>query len=433
MNVLVTNTRAPQAYAVIRALRPHAAKIVATMEGGNRFLARLSHAANSRFVDRRYFVPSVGEDWGAGNIKKETTEREEAFIKAIVEICRKEKIDTIFPSLDPYVYVFAKCKGMFERMGVVIPVPDYETALTALDKYRTIQAAQEVGFPCPRTYLCESPEDLGRIAEKEGFPLVIKPRFTCGGLGMAIVRDFRELAETFPAVAQNHGNPMIQEYIPGGQRGSVQFVLDRNGQMIFAFRKKRHRKFRLTARFGTVSESERPDEQVSNTARLVSRLGWRGAMGIETMVDPRDGLHKLMEINPRFPRQLWNRTELGINEPLLCVKIARQEDVEPVVDYPVGILFVSPVEDILLLGMQVLDLLMYRVRINVRGVVPVDPLSAPPPFKELMRSFLHTYSRGHRKVLDPYFRHFFQDPLASALWWLQFSTWVAAGWKHLGK
>ena len=48
MNLLVTNTRNAQAYAIIRALRPHAEKIVATMEGDNRLAARLSHAVNSR-------------------------------------------------------------------------------------------------------------------------------------------------------------------------------------------------------------------------------------------------------------------------------------------------------------------------------------------------------------------------------------------------
>ena len=61
--------------------------------------------------------------------------------------------------------------------------------------------------------------------------------------------------------------------------------------------------------------------------------------------DPRDGVDKLMEVNPRFPRQLWNRTELGINEPLMCVQLARGEPVTPVDGYPEGVLFVSPIED----------------------------------------------------------------------------------------
>ncbi|MGB7947883.1 MAG: hypothetical protein WCH75_09400, partial [Candidatus Binatia bacterium] len=62
------NTRNAQAYAIIRALRPHAEKIVATMEGENRLAARFSHAANSRLVDKRYYTPFPAKDWRAGKI-----------------------------------------------------------------------------------------------------------------------------------------------------------------------------------------------------------------------------------------------------------------------------------------------------------------------------------------------------------------------------
>ena len=71
MNLLATNTRNAQAYAIIRALRTHAEKIVVTMYGKNRLSARLSHGANSRRVDKRYYVPSPVEDWRAGNIGRE--------------------------------------------------------------------------------------------------------------------------------------------------------------------------------------------------------------------------------------------------------------------------------------------------------------------------------------------------------------------------
>jgi len=162
MNLLVTNTRNTQAYSIIRALRPYAQKIVVTMYGKNHFVARLSHAANSRLVDKRYYVPSPVEDWRAGRIQKENTDREEAYIQSILRICEKEKIDTIFPSFDPHVYVFSKNKERFEKLGMLIPVPDYEAVITLLDKYRTIRAAQEVGFPCPKTYLPEGEKGLKR-------------------------------------------------------------------------------------------------------------------------------------------------------------------------------------------------------------------------------------------------------------------------------
>ena len=52
MNLLVTNTFSPQAYDVIRALRPHAERVVATVEGDTRFQAGLQPGAYSRLVDK---------------------------------------------------------------------------------------------------------------------------------------------------------------------------------------------------------------------------------------------------------------------------------------------------------------------------------------------------------------------------------------------
>src|SRR5712692_6082780 len=116
MRLLVTNTHSAPAYSIIRALRPYATGVVATMEGKHRWAARTSHAANSRLVDQRYYVPRADLDWRAGIIQKENTEREEAYVQRILEICRLERIDTIFPSHDPLVYVFAKNRDRFENV-----------------------------------------------------------------------------------------------------------------------------------------------------------------------------------------------------------------------------------------------------------------------------------------------------------------------------
>ena len=365
---------------------------------------------------------------------RENTPSEESFIRAIVRICEEQKIDVIFPSWDPHVYVLSKNKPLLERMGIVIPVPDYDTVLTALDKYRTIQAALDVGFPCPRTYLYEDKEQLKWITKKEGFPLVIKPRISSGGRGMAIVKNYPELLEKLPPVMKKHGKPMIQEYIPGRQRANFPVLLDRNGELKFAFHKKIVRNFRVTARLATVEESVLPDPHVlNNVARLAKKLSWWGTMGIETLVDPRDGQHKLMEINPRFSHQLWRRTELGINEPWMCIKIAKQEAVESVKNCPAGVLFICPIEDIQLLALQVLDLLIYKFRISVQKSAPLDRLSAPKSIREQIHSFMQTYRSRQRKVFDPHLRYFFQDPAVSILSWLRFFTWVLGALKQLGR
>ena len=432
MRLLVTNTQTPQAYAIVRALRPHASRVVATLEGEG-WRARLSHAAHSRLVDARYAVPSPVEEWSAGRIGPDVTAREQAFVDAVVGICERERIDTIFPSWDPYVYVLSKHRDRFAALGVTVPVPDIDTVITALDKYRTVRAGEAVGMPCPATYLYESLEQAVDLAERLRYPVVIKPRFTSGGKGMAIVSNRAELSQALPAIVESHGAPMLQEYIPGGRRDSVQLVVGRDGAVLFVFHKKRQRTFRPTARFGTVSESASPDQRLRATSALVAKVGWWGAMGVETIQDPRDGLDKLMEINPRFPRQLWNRTEMGINEPLMCLQVARGEQVAPVPAYPLGVLFVSPVEDAGLMALQLLDRLVYTCRTRLGGSPPLDTSTAPPPLGQQAREFIQTYTTRRRRIWDPYSRYFFQDPLTSALWWLQFSTWLAGSWRQLGR
>jgi hypothetical protein len=162
-------------------------------------------------------------------------------------------------------------------------------------------------------------------------------------------------------------------------------------------------------------------------------LGWWGSATVETIIDPRDGQRKFVELVPRFRRGLWNTTELGINVPWMCLKIARGEAVEPIKDYPVGVLFLNPVEDVLVLGFQFLDLIAYKLKTKILGHAPLEPWNPPPSVHALWRSVAHAYLGSSPKLVDPYCRYFFRDPIASILWWLQLSSWMAGLARQLGR
>jgi predicted ATP-grasp superfamily ATP-dependent carboligase len=385
MNLLVTNTGTTTAYVIIRALRPHAQKIIATEIQGLR-----SRAAYSRLVDKRYYVPSPMEDWKAGNITKENTEREEAYIQAIQNICETEKIDTIYPSHDAYVYVFSKNNELFKKMGVLIPIPDYETVITPLDKYRTTQAAERVGFPCPRTYLPESDKHLKRIAEDLGFPLMVRPRFTSGGRGMEMVKDLAELLEKTRLVRAKQGLPMIQEYIPGRRnhsQSSFRLVVDKEGDLKVCFCTRRLLNLlRLGSGHTKAQELSPPGSYLEVVTKLIHEIGIWGGVSVATKVDPRDGLPKLMEINMRFGTRLWHMTELGINAPLMCIQIAKGEKVESVEEYPTGTIFTEPVEELLQSGFWLFDSLFYNLSTRVLRR-PVGPVTAPMSWKQVIQSY----------------------------------------------
>lgn len=433
MNLLVTNVHAQQAHATIRALRPHAARVVAAGYRTGGLFGGLPHAAWSRLVDKRYTVPSPVADWQNGVIQEDNTEREEAYIRALLKICDEEGIDVIFPSWDPDVYVLSKNKDRFAAANVLIPVPRYEVTLAALDKYRTIRAAQQCGFPCPVTHLYETEAEARKIADAMEFPLVIKPRFTSGSHGMAIARDPADLMKKLPFPSDGRYTPMIQEYIPGGQRESLQFVFDREGNAAFVFHKKRLRNFRVNQRLGTVSRSAPLPDYCEGIFGLMRSLGWWGCGGIEVLLDPRDGAWKLMEINARYPRQLWNRTEMGINEPLMAVEIARGKSFPEREPYAEDAWFVNPVEDSMLLMLQLLDRVAFLLRRTFTGRSTLDPLVTPPSIPRLAGDFFGTYRRGQRRVYDPLTRYFFQDPLVALIWWAQFATWIAGATRRIGR
>ena len=434
MRLLVTNTRNPQAYAIIRALRPHSEKVVVTMYGKTRLAARLSHAANSRLVDKRYYVPSPVEDWRAGKIQRENTEREEAYIQTILRICEQEKIDTLFPSYDAHVYVFSKNKERFEKIGVLIPIPDYEAVITPLDKYRTIQAAQEVGFPCPKTFLPQSEEDATRIANELGFPLIMKRRFTAGGRGMHLIKDLPELLDKLRSREDNFGTFVMQEYIPGRRFNEFDIMLDKKGELKMVFCRKL---LEHSRRFCLVTFLDSPVSQpyAPHAARMIQKLGWWGGITVQTFIDPRDNTAKLMEINPRLGLGLWARTEAGINQPLMMLKIARGEEIETIREYPVGVVFVDPVEHSVRVGLALADLLLYRFRIGILGREPIDRSHSPMSLKELVLWIRETHFSERKRVWSPYTKYFFQDPIVSILWWIQFMTrhWIQNRPRELGR
>jgi biotin carboxylase len=433
MNLLVTNTRNSQAYSIIRALRPYSKKIIVTMFGHNRLAARLSHAANSCLVDKRYHVPSPVEDWRAGKIQRENTENEERYIRAVLKICEQENIDTIFPSFDPQVYVFSKNKEKFERLGILIPVPDYDVVVIPLDKYRTIQAAQTTGFPCPKTFLLDGEKDLKSMAAELGFPLVLKHRFTAAGRGFEMARDWPELAERVKRF-KGKNTYMIQEYIAGREQQNMFLSFDREGSLKMAVSSENVRSFyRLHVNFPLASRDLGPHPYLHQATALANKIGWWGGMTIQMKVDPRDAVPKLMEINPRIGEGRWQLVAAGMNEPLLCLKVARGETVQSVKSWPAGTMFLCPMEDLISLWIKLLDLVIYKIRARFGGKFLPDPLNAPMSPKELMKSYRATYLHSKRKVYNLYFSHFFTDPMASIAWWLQTMAAVLRALKEIGR
>jgi hypothetical protein len=433
MRVLITNSQTRQTYSIILCLRETADRIVVTMDGTNRFRARTANTANSRFVDARYYVPRPDLDWHAGRIQPGNTEREERYVQRIEEVCRLESIDTIFPSFDPHVYVFAKNKQRFEENGIVIVGPDHEQVLAPLDKYSSVKAAEGAGLPVPRTFLPGDDTQIDEVPDLIGPPWVIKPRYTAGSEGQVYVTERKALKETYHAVNRKHKGPIIQEFIPGNGKMNLYVMCDRNSELVSFFAPSVVRISRRLFRNSTASAiSSSNCAYRPQVEKLVKSLKWWGGLTIQTKVDARDGQPKFMEMNPRLGTTLWLRTELGVNEPLNYVKLARREPVKPET-FPEDVLLLDPFEDLVGFPFEWLDLVRFRLRTGLFRARPTDPLNSPPSFVEMLKGYATDYLPRRKRKFSPHTCNLLNDPLPCLLWYYTYLGYSIKSLKHVGK
>jgi len=429
LRLLVTNPWNGQAYCVLRALRPHAARVIATTYREHGLLGRLAPAAVSRFVDGVYPVPFAVQDWQRGQIHDENSPLEEAYVQAVLDICARENIDTVFPSWDPEVGILSKNKARFAARGIAVPVPEWPVLRQAMDKYALAQLAEKIGCPCPRTYLPPTLADAMDVAELVGFPLLVKPRCSSGSRGVRLVLRREQLVPTIQEVERSFGMPVVQEWIPGrlDRRINVNATMDREGRLVSAVVRRNVRTvFPSFASITTTQVSIEEPALISQVASLLESLEYSGHASAQLKVDPRDGVAKLLELNCRPGYRVWCSIASGDNIPWLCLQIERGERVEPLPP-PAGLpVFLSPLEDALALGASLVDWAGHRVGPRRDAAL----LGPPPGLRDIFRGYRDTYLAPDR-FLDWYFKALATDPLAGLAWYASHFVRIARAPKRM--
>lgn len=234
-------------------------------------------------------------------------------------------------------YLFAKHREELEKWSR-IPVPDLHVFMQCLDKAKTFQAASAVGVPCPATYVARTREEMANVAHRASFPLVIKPRIGSGSRGVTYVRDSDLLLREWERIHREQPYPLVQEYIPpGGDALGVSVIFNGKAEPRGVFVHKRLREYPATGGPSTLRESVSRPDAVDSAIRLLRSIHWFGVAMVEFKVDPRDGVPKLMEVNPK----LWGSISLaiasGVDFPALLYKLAVDGDVGPVPGYRLGV------------------------------------------------------------------------------------------------
>lgn len=238
----------------------------------------------TRFKHSCYVVENIDEDFNIAD-------------KFYNDIISEKKYDIVLPLSDFSAHIAAVNKEKWSALGCYVAVNDWKVFNLAYDKLNTMRICMENDIPCPQTILFEK---IGNIDfESVKYPVVIKPRSSCGSIGFHIVEDEVALRELLRD--DSHGPLLIQEFIPqSGKQYNAHFVLDSKHNVKTAVCTEKCRWFPLDGGASTLCRTIDNKYILDICEKLLKKLDWIGYCDVDLMEDPRDGSIRVIEINARI-------------------------------------------------------------------------------------------------------------------------------------
>jgi carbamoyl-phosphate synthase large subunit len=240
-----------------------------------------------------------------------------AFIPAVLEICKREGVNIIFPVIDEELLVFAQSRERFQDDGVRVITNAPEVVAIARDKYRTYEFCRHEGIQVPETYLPHELPAAGDLA----FPLIVKPKDGRGSVGVFKARNPRELDFFLDYVP----NPMVQEFLDGAEY-TIDILTDFQGAAISVVPKAR---LETKAGMQVKGRTVKDDLLIDFALMIVKKFRLVPRGNVQCIV--KGDKISLIEVNPKFPASLPFTVAAGVNAPLLLVKMHLGEKISPMI------------------------------------------------------------------------------------------------------
>ncbi|MCP5420680.1 MAG: acetyl-CoA carboxylase biotin carboxylase subunit [Gammaproteobacteria bacterium] len=217
-----------------------------------------------------------------------------------------------------------------ERSGFIFVGPRSETIRLMGDKVSAIQAMRAAGVPCvPGSDgpLGEDDAENLHLAEKLGYPIIIKAAGGGGGRGMRVVHgeaallNAVSLTRSEAGAAFGNSSVYMEKYLDHPRHVEVQVLADSHGNVVFLGERdcslqRRHQKVIEEAPAPGITDKQR--RQIGDVCvDACKRIGYRGAGTIEFLYQ--DGEFFFIEMNTRV------QVEHPITEMITGVDIVKEQ------------------------------------------------------------------------------------------------------------
>jgi carbamoyl-phosphate synthase large subunit len=245
------------------------------------------------------------------------------YIEKLLKICIEHKIKAIIPLFDLELPILAKARERFSYHNIDLVLSSKYVVDICNDKWRTFNYLQEIGVSVPKTY--NKLNEVKEAIDKNliDFPIIIKPRWGMGSIGLIVVENDLELqilakrtlriiqSSYLSSISQDAINEAIlfQEKLQGQEYG-LDVINDLEGKYIISIIKKK-----ILMRSGETDVAMTVDDMILKQLgqRIGTKLGHIANLDIDVFLTPDGPL--VLEMNPRFGGGYPFSHLAGINLP----------------------------------------------------------------------------------------------------------------------
>src|SRR5437867_5431369 len=235
--------------------------------------------------------------------------------EVLASIIERERPDALLPTVGGQtglnLAVDLANAGTLDKFHVKLIGASLHAIKVAEDRLLFKDAMREIGLDVPQSGLARSPAEAVDLARTLGFPIVIRPSFTLGGVGGGIaynIEEFRELAERGLELSPVH-EILVEESVIGWKEFELEVMRDVADNFVVICSIENidpmgvHTGDSITvAPILTLSDKEY--QRMRDAARqIIRRVGVEtGGSNIQFAVNPATGRMVIIEMNPRVSR-----------------------------------------------------------------------------------------------------------------------------------
>lgn len=251
------------------------------------------------------------------------------YIDFLLEYCKKNNIKAVISLFDIDLPILSKNKEQFAKEGTNIIASSPDVIKICNDKWLTYRFLTDNGINTPKSYL--NIEDVLTAVENNtiSFPLIIKPRWGMGSIGIYKADNIEELNIFYSKLKREIFNTylrfesqedcnhcvIIQQKINGSEYG-LDVLNDLDGNYVTTIAKK---KIAMRSGETDIAEIIDPAPFLSCSKKLSTHLRHIANMDVDCFMDTDSNIY-ILELNCRFGGQYPFSHLAGVNFPKQIVE-----------------------------------------------------------------------------------------------------------------